>query len=151
IAPQQRFGSDGNRHIESLTNINTGEARRRDADDLERNPFECYLAADDRKILSEFALPESRADDCDGGRRSALIVANGEHAAKDRSYTQHVEEVSADPEPLCVARLATLGHVEGILAPREHAGERFLSIADLFPDRIRDRRVRAVKTAPRAF
>src|SRR5262249_11346566 len=55
--------------------------------------------------------------------------------------TEHVEKVAADPQSFCIADFTALGQVEIVSAPRKQTRESFVSIANLFPNRIGDRRI----------
>src|SRR5262249_41817132 len=108
------------------------------------------LAANDVRVSAVLALPEAMTDDHARRAASALVVRQGEDAAQRRPDAQHVEKISAHPEGPSGSYLAALREVEPVCAPGEDTGKRLLPISDLLPDRISDRRIRAVEVSPRA-
>src|ERR1051325_8051848 len=82
------------------TDLETREARRRDADDGEGEIVERDLLADDRGIAREEALPEGIADDGDWlGVRGAVVVVV-QCTAENRIDAEDGEVVSRDAHRL---------------------------------------------------
>src|SRR5262245_15850125 len=110
-------------------------------------PLEHQRAADRRRLAAEFALPETVAQD-DGRRRAAAaIVGRGDEAADIRADAECFEEPAVHPETGGGPRLARRRHVEVRGSPRCTAGERLLSIANLFEERTGEHRTAPAELA----
>src|SRR5215208_2195916 len=86
------------------------------------------------------------ADDCGRSGATSLVIGGCEEAREFGPHTEYVEKVSAYPKPFGPTHFSTLGQVEIASAPRENTGEPFLSISNLLPNRIGDRRVERLST-----
>src|SRR5262249_39474401 len=131
----ERLGTDWNSHVESAPYFHTEEAGGSDADNREGLSVKRHLLADDRRVSAELALPERVADDC-SGRAAPAVVVRGEYAPEYGADAEHIEEVSAHPNPLHVAARAAGGEVKRGGAPGQHLRECLLPVPDLLPLRI---------------
>src|SRR6185436_16473922 len=82
---------------------------------------------------------------------TALIIGGREDAPELRLHAEHVEKVAAYPKSFGQTHFSALGEVEIVSSPRENTGERFLSIANLFPNRIGYRGIERLPAAANCF
>ena len=95
-----------------------------------------------RRVTAELPVPESVAhDDACAQSATAIIVGVRKQPAALRLYSQHAEEITADPQCRDLARLALGRDLERFIRPRKESRKRLPLVADLLPERVRQRRV----------
>src|SRR5262245_40131725 len=95
------------------------------------------LSAQDGSVAAESALPERMADDHARRTATTLVVGLCEDASQRGPHSEHVEEISAYPQPVfSKALLSTRRKIEARSPPGEDAGKRLLLLPNLFPERI---------------
>src|SRR5205085_9335013 len=73
-------------------------------------------------------------------RAAATIVGCRERAPDEGRHAEAIEEIAAHPQSLRRPRLAAGRQIEADAAPREHAREHLLPIANLLPQQVGETR-----------
>src|SRR5690242_9338914 len=101
-----------------MADLDAKERRGRNADHRKRMFVERHRSPDHSRIASEFALPESIADDRAKVPAARFVIRGSERPSKDGIHSEDRKEVATHVQALGPASLAALRKVEPLRAPR---------------------------------
>src|ERR1700733_6790802 len=125
-------GTRGIGKLEAITNDNAEEGRGRNTKNLYRSSFGEDRRVGGDRLTPHLGLPEGVAGHPPADLAICLILGLDQPALK-RNDAQHTEKISAHLEPVHVARLIGIAHLDVSGAPGKNAGEWVVVLLDLLP------------------